>query len=110
MGGLFWTTNAPLYPEASQLMSAYFRSGTAQFLYCYDNKMDGMIDAAVAEQDPDKRVQMYQELNDYIVSEKLCWMPLYDQTNLYGMSDKLMGVSFRPDGFVDVTHATFKKQ
>jgi peptide/nickel transport system substrate-binding protein len=100
MDGLMWATNAPLYPHEDQLMKAHFRSGLAQFQYCHDAKLDAMIDKALSIGDDAERNKAYSQINDYVVSQLVCWMPLYDQTAFYGVSDHLKGLVFRPDELV----------
>ncbi len=109
MDGLMWATNAPLYPHEDQLMKAHFRSGVAQFQYCHDAALDKMIDEALTIKDDSQRGKAYNDIENYVVSKLVCWMPLYDQTSFSGISSRLRGVVFRPDELVTYQSAAIAK-
>lgn len=43
----------------------------------HDTKFDSMMDAALAETDTAKRLEMYKEIQTYVTEEVIAWIPLY---------------------------------
>ena len=54
-----------------------------------DSKIDKMIEDARAEVDPQKRTQLYRDLDDYITHEVVAMVPLFNMEHLFVVSPKV---------------------
>ncbi|CAA9556774.1 MAG: Oligopeptide ABC transporter, periplasmic oligopeptide-binding protein OppA [uncultured Thermomicrobiales bacterium] len=64
-----------------------------------DPELDRRLDAATAELDPERRRQMYVEIQQYIMDQALM-IPLWEEVVLWGASSSVQGVHFQPLGGV----------
>lgn len=61
--------------------------------HCVDPQIDKLSAQALEAASQAESEQKYAEIEDYVLNEKFCNVPLYDVVGLYGLSDKV-------DGFV----------
>lgn len=102
----FWSF-APVWFDPSFIMIVHF-SSTGLYRYNASEEQDAMIDAAFSETDADRRIELYQELEEYLTLEKAVWLPLYAQQDIYGVSDALnWDDNARPDQLLDMEKASF---
>lgn len=66
--------------------------------YCQlaDPEIDAMIDAALSELDKEKRAEKYLELQNKIVTEVICWIPIAQHTIAFGAVEGLTGARLHP--------------
>jgi peptide/nickel transport system substrate-binding protein len=98
---------APVWFDPSFIMIVHF-SSTGLYRYNASDEQDALIADAFSETDPDTRVQLYQDLENYLIMEKAVWLPLYAQQDIYGVSDSLnFDQNARPDQLLDMEKASF---
>jgi peptide/nickel transport system substrate-binding protein len=98
---------APVWFDPSFIMIVHF-SSTGLYRYNASEEQDELIAEAFSESDPETRIQLYQELEDYLMMEKAVWLPLYAQQDIYGVSDALnFDQNARPDQLLDMEKASF---
>ena len=71
-------------------------TGASNFAHNKDAKTDELIDGAMSEQDPDKRMKMYQELQVYLSEERLPWVPLYQIMTSVAVRSGVEGLGMHP--------------
>ncbi len=64
-----------------------------------DPELDRMLDAATAEMDPERRKQLYFEIQQYIMDQALT-IPLWEEVVLWGANANVQGIHFQPLGGV----------
>ncbi len=64
-----------------------------------DPELDRMLDAATAELDPERRKQMYMDIQQYIMDQALT-IPLWEEVVLWGANANVQGIHFQPLGGV----------
>jgi peptide/nickel transport system substrate-binding protein len=104
--GINFFSFAPLYFDPSFVMNVHF-SSKGLYRYNFEQKQDDMIQKALETADPAAREAQYQELQRFLVLEKVVWVPLYVLQDLVGVSNRLTW-TMRPDQLFDVSHATLK--
>lgn len=62
-----------------------------------DPELDQMLDAAASELDQDVRIQMYMDIQQYIMDEALI-IPLWEETVFWGAHASVKGIHFQPLG------------
>jgi peptide/nickel transport system substrate-binding protein len=81
----------------------YTNSGNNRMKFS-DPEFDAKLDAALIEQDPEKRQTMYDELQTFVVDEALC-IPLYVETLNIAKKTSLQGIKLNATGCHDFTYA-----
>lgn len=105
-GMSFWSF-APVWFDPSFIMIVHF-SSTGLYRYNASDEQDALINAAFSETDPERRIELYQELEEYLITEHAVWLPLYAQQDIYGVSDALnWDDNARPDQLLDMEKASF---
>lgn len=78
--------------------SANVGTGLA-FSHNKDKALDKMIEESRTLTDPRRRLDVYRELQKYVVDRAL-WVPLFINTNYIAVQPNVQGVKIHPDGFV----------
>lgn len=71
-------------------------SGSSNYAHNKDAKTDELLDGAMAETDPEKRMEMYQELQVYLAEELVPWAPLYQIMTSVAVRAGLEGLGMHP--------------
>jgi peptide/nickel transport system substrate-binding protein len=74
------------------------------FSHNKDPELDKMIVASRTETSPQKRLEIYRDLQKYVVDRAL-WVPLFINTNYVFVQPNVQGAKIHPDGFVVVNDA-----
>jgi peptide/nickel transport system substrate-binding protein len=69
------------------------------FSHNKDQALDKMIDESRTLSDPRKRLDVYRDLQKYVV-DKALWVPLFVNTNYIAVQSTVLGVKIHPDGFI----------
>jgi peptide/nickel transport system substrate-binding protein len=77
------------------------------FSHYKDPELDKMIVASRTETSPQKRLEIYRDLQKFVV-DKALWVPLFINTNYVAIQPNVQGAKIHPDGFV-VLNDTFIK-
>jgi peptide/nickel transport system substrate-binding protein len=93
--GMNFFSFAPLWYDSHFIMNVHF-SSNGLYRYNFEPKQDEMIQKALSTTDPKQREPLYQELERFLVLEKVVWVPLYALQDIYGVSNRLTW-SPRPD-------------
>jgi peptide/nickel transport system substrate-binding protein len=104
--GINFFSFAPLWFDPHFVMNVHFNS-TGLYRYNFEPKQDEMIQKALQTTDPAQREPLYQELERFLVMDKVVWVPLYVLQDIYGVSNRLTW-SPRPDQLFDLERATLK--
>lgn len=83
--------------------SANVGTGLA-FSHNKDRALDKMIEDSRTETSPQKRLEIYRDLQKYVV-DKALWVPLFINTNYVAIQSNVQGVRIHPDGFVVLNDA-----
>ncbi|MDR7418377.1 MAG: ABC transporter substrate-binding protein [Armatimonadota bacterium] len=83
--------------------SANVGTGLA-FSHNRDRVLDKMIEDSRSETSPQKRLEIYRELQKYVVDRAL-WVPLFINTNYVAIQPSIQGARIHPDGFVVLNDA-----
>jgi peptide/nickel transport system substrate-binding protein len=78
------------------------------YTYCTSEEQDEIVGRALTETDATVRDETWAELQEFVVLENVGWVPLYLQSDMYGVSDRL-DWSPRPDSFLDLDLATLSE-
>jgi len=70
-----------------------------------DDELDKMIEESRSESDEDKRLQLYQDIQKYIV-DKALWVPLWINYNYIGLQKRIANARVHPEGFVALFDAS----
>ncbi len=82
-----WSTS-----DADPYFFKFFHSdnwSTYRSINTKDPKIDKMIEDARSEVDPQKRVQMYRDMDDYLTHELAAMLPLFNMEHLFVVSEKV---------------------
>ncbi len=91
--------------SADNNLRLLFYTGSLNNRMKYSNpELDAKMDAALVEQDEAKRIQMYKEMQQFVVDEALC-IPLYVEPMNVAMNKDLEGVKLVATGCHDFTYA-----
>ncbi|MGH2372728.1 MAG: ABC transporter substrate-binding protein [bacterium] len=74
------------------------------FSHNKDPQLDRMIVASRTETSPQKRLEIYRDLQKYVVDRAL-WVPLFINTNYIAIQPSVQGAKVHPDGFLVVNDA-----
>lgn len=93
-GGLGWEAD---YPDPQDFLDILFHSASAGNHTLYGNpRVDGLLEEARTEQDPQKRIDLYNEAEKIIVQEA-AWLPLwFDTQGLALVKPRVKGYEFTP--------------
>jgi peptide/nickel transport system substrate-binding protein len=83
--------------------SANVGTGLA-FSHNRDKALDKMIEDSRTETSPQKRLDIYRDLQKYVV-DKALWVPLFINTNYIAIQPAVQGAKIHPDGFVVLNDA-----
>jgi ABC-type transport system substrate-binding protein len=87
--------------SADNNLRLLFYTGSLNNRMKYSNpELDAKMDAALVEQDEAKRIQMYKEMQQFVVDEALC-IPLYVEPMNVAMNKDLEGVKLVATGCHD---------
>lgn len=74
------------------------------FSHHKDPVLDKMIEASRTETRPQRRLELYRDIQKFIV-DKALWVPLWTNTNYIAVQPNVQGAKIHPDGFVVVNDA-----
>jgi peptide/nickel transport system substrate-binding protein len=74
------------------------------FSHYKDPALDRLIVASRTESSPHRRLELYREIQKYIVDRAL-WVPLWINTNYVAVQPTVAGAKIHPDGFVVLNDA-----
>lgn len=95
--------------SADNNLRLLFYTGSLNNRMKYSNpELDAKMDAALIEQDEEKRIQMYQEMQQFVVDEALC-IPLYVEPMNIAKKKVLEGIKLVATGGHDFTYAEIKE-
>ncbi len=84
------------YPDPQNFLEINFRSDSGNNQSGYSNsEVDALFDQADREQDPERRLEIYQEAEQIIVDEEP-WIPLYHQKASYLVKPNIQGFEIPP--------------
>jgi peptide/nickel transport system substrate-binding protein len=86
--------------------SANVGTGLA-FSHNRDKALDRMIEQSRTETTPQKRLEIYRDLQKYVV-DKALWVPLFINTNYVAIQQSIQGARVHPDGFVVLNDASLR--
>ena len=72
-----------------------------------DPKLDQLIDDSRSNQDDNKRLAIYQDIQKFIV-DKALWVPLWTNYNFVGLQRRIQNAKLHRDGYLVLTDATVK--
>ena len=91
--------------SADNNLRLLFYTGSLNNRMKYSNpELDAKLDAALVEQDEATRVQMYKEIQQFVVDEALC-IPLYVEPMNIAKKHTLEGIKLVATGGHDFTYA-----
>lgn len=84
------------YPDPQNFLEINFRSDSGNNQSGYSNsEVDALFDQADREQDPERRLEIYQEAEQIIVDEEP-WIPLYHPKASYLVKPNIQGFEIPP--------------
>ena len=84
------------YPDPQNFLEINFRSNSGNNQSGYSNpQVDALFDQADAEQDPQHRLELYQQAEQMIVNDEP-WIPLYHQKASYLVKPNIQGFEVPP--------------
>lgn len=86
--------------------SANVGTGLA-FSHYKDPALDRLIVASRTETSPKRRLELYRDIQKYIVDRAL-WVPLWINTNYVAVQPTVVGAKIHPDGFVILNDASVR--
>ncbi len=86
--------------------SANVGTGLA-FSHYKDPVLDRLIVASRTETSPKRRLELYRDIQKYIVDRAL-WVPLWINTNYVAVQPTVVGAKIHPDGFVILNDASVR--
>ena len=97
-----WLTGSP---EPDIVLRPNFHSSAALINGINDPEIDAVLDKERNTADPAERMKVLQTETLPMLAEKLPSLSLFSAVNFHGMSDKLSGAYFYPNGPVDLRKA-----
>ena len=88
----------------SPLRTIWHSTGSSNHSKTFKPELDAMLDAAVQEMDPDKRLEKYAELSQWL-ADWCGWVPLYQDILLIGQRANVTGMYYGPATDHDFTYA-----
>ncbi len=73
-----------------------YSTGGRNYAHVNDPEIDALIDAAVAETDDSKRAEMYEELQQILTCDLVCWVPIAQHTITLGTRAGIEGALLHP--------------
>jgi peptide/nickel transport system substrate-binding protein len=96
---LFWS-NANNTADADYNLTLNVHSVRGQTTYWNDAEVDDLIDAARQSVDQDERLSIYHRIAEIMVVEQAAWLFMYNQSDIYGVSDRLANWEPRSDEMI----------
>lgn len=93
--GMYVQSNAHPALDLDLLMGAHFHS-TRRALYYSDPELDVLIEEAKSESDPDERLRIYKEIQDFVY-EDAPWLFLFSADDIYGVNERVQNWVARSD-------------
>jgi oligopeptide transport system substrate-binding protein len=94
---LYWGVD---YPDPESLLLTLFGTGQADNYVGYSNtEFDQLLDEAAAEQDPDRRVEIYSRANQILMNDAVV-LPLYYDRSYMLVHSWVKGVDVTPLGIL----------
>lgn len=72
-----------------------------------DSNLDAMLEQSRKEVDEQKRLQIYQEIQKYIVDQAI-WVPLWINYNYIGLQKRIVNAKVHPEGYIVLFDAWLK--
>ncbi|MFW6150180.1 MAG: peptide ABC transporter substrate-binding protein [Chloroflexota bacterium] len=103
MFSLGWVAD---YPDPHNFLDTLFHSGRENNAFGYSNpEVDRLLDEAAVEQDEDRRLELYQQVERTIVQDAVC-LPLSFGRNYVLVKPYVQGYQLSPLGIPDLTRVT----
>lgn len=94
------------YPDPHNFLDTLFYSGRENNCFGYSNpEVDRLLDEAAVEQDEDRRLELYQEVERMIVQDAVC-LPLSFGRNYVLVKPYVEGYQLGPLGIPDLSRVT----
>ncbi len=88
-----WT---PSMNADSMFRNSLSSTAGTNYAHCHDEKLDELLNAANTEVDPEKRAELYADLQHYISEDLVPWVPLYLSVNSVATRANVEGLGLHP--------------
>lgn len=97
------------YPDPDTFFNLYTCKSGNNFSGFCSTVFDNLIKKAAAEQNPSERAKMYNQVEKILLEDDVVIVPLFAQTNMHLISDRLEGFNVNPMGYFDLKALRLKK-
>ncbi|WP_170321222.1 ABC transporter substrate-binding protein [Acrocarpospora pleiomorpha] len=104
--GLIMIGIAPLYPSEDAIAQTILKTNGVEN-YCADAELDKEVAAVREIDDREKRSARYSELQNEVLNDRVCVMPLFNFQDIVAVSNRVKGFEQRADQYIDVRKLTF---